>query len=371
MNRSWISYKVLKAFRGMLYVIGPLALLSCSEDGTKDGFNDYDQRLLLDNIGNNLIVPGYALLAEESTTLVSATEGFIANPTLSTLSGLREQLKKIRLAWQSLTPYQFGPAETQGLTAALNIYPVDVNQIENNIQEGTYDLSTLANNDAKGFQAIGYLLYRDEMSDEEILDSFIESRASYLLNVVNYMDERVQSVNTTWENEYLIEFTSEDALGVDVGSSLGQLVNAMNRDFERNTRDGKVGIPVGVRTLGEPYPKASEAYYAGYSIELLAANIEAYERLFRGADGEGLDDYLQALSVVSDNETLSEEILSQFEVIKQAVGQLNDPLQAEIETSKADVETVFVEMQTLVVLFKTEMASALGVTITYQDNDGD
>jgi len=33
--------------------------------------------------------------------------------------------------------------------------------------------------------------------------------------------------------------------------------------------------------------------------------------------------------------------------------------------------TVFIEMQKIVVLFKSDMASLMGISITNQDNDGD
>ena len=50
---------------------------------------------------------------------------------------------------------------------------------------------------------------------------------------------------------------------------------------------------------------------------------------------------------------------------------INDPLSNEILTNKDDVTTCYSKLQELVPLMKVDMTSALGVLITYQDNDGD
>ena len=150
------------------------------------------------------------------------------------------------------------------------------------------------------------------------------------------------------------------------------MINALSKDFERNTRDGKIGIPVGIRSLGEPIPESVEAYYGGYSVELLSANIDAYEQLYFGGQGVGFDDYLEGIgAATTGNENLNQEIAEQFEKISAAIGNIADPLPLAIQNQKGDVEKVFAEMQGLLVLFKTDMASSIGVVISYQDNDGD
>jgi len=57
--------------------------------------------------------------------------------------------------------------------------------------------------------------------------------------------------------------------------------------------------------------------------------------------------------------------------VQNAISLVNDPLIDAIANQKTQVETIFAEMQGLVILFKTDMASSMGVIITYQDTDGD
>ena len=50
---------------------------------------------------------------------------------------------------------------------------------------------------------------------------------------------------------------------------------------------------------------------------------------------------------------------------------MEDPLAQFVVERQADAFAVYTELQALVVLWKVDMMSALGVLITYQDNDGD
>ncbi|WP_421891731.1 imelysin family protein [Marinoscillum sp.] len=354
-----------------------LAMLSsCVSD--KDPFgkmNDFDQGPMLENLANNLILPSYLNLRDKTKSLREAVSDYRLAPTIESLMASREALKSARLAWQECSPYQFGPSESNGLAGILNIYPVDTLKINRNIESSEYNLTTLANADARGFQSLGYLLYRPGLSDQELISSALQSDRLYADEVALLMEEVSSAVYDQWSSQggnYLGTFTSEDSYGVNVGSSVGKLINAMNLDFERNTRDGKIGIPVGIRSLGEPIPHACEAYYAGYSAELFSASIATYYTLYKGADDVGLDDYLQAIeATTTQNEDLSVRIDTQFKALINAGNMLEDPLPEQILNDQVTVQTVFAEMQRLAVLFKTDMASSLGVVITYQDNDGD
>ncbi|MFY0607509.1 MAG: imelysin family protein [Cyclobacteriaceae bacterium] len=360
----------------LITIVLGLLLVSCDGDsGMMEKTNHFEQGPLLDNLGNNLIVKRYQALKESTADLDLSVSEFTAEPTIEHLEGLRSELYKARLAWQSCLPFQFGPAELSGLSAQLNIYPVDANQIERNITEGGYDLNTLANADARGFPSLGYLLYSNDISDQELINTFDESRVQYLKTVSQQIASTSEIVYNAWSAEggnYIATFTSDDAFGVNVGSSVAQLINAMNITFERQIRDGKVGIPAGMRSNGTPIVENVEAYYAGYSIALLSESIDRLEELYTGADGVGLDDYLKELGgQTTDNEDINERIMGQFATIKTSIAQLTDPLPQQIQSNVDAVNKVFADMQELVLLFKTDMASTLGVVITYQDNDGD
>ncbi len=359
-----------------ILIIGAGFLTSCNQDsGIFEKMYDFDQGPMLENIGENLIVPAYKTLTDRTAALEISVELLVESPTLENLEAARVDLKAARIAWQYCSPYLFGPAETNALSSSLNIYPINKNRIETNITEGSYDLSTLANSDAKGFQTLGYLLHVEDLSDEAVLSSLVASRALYLKEVVAEIASKSSQAYAAWSIEggnYLGTFSSEDAFGVNAGSSVAKLVNALNITFEQQLRDGKLGIPVGLRSRGEVIPTSSEAYFSGYSVELIHVAIDAYFQLYLGGEGEGLDDYLLAIQATTiDNKNLSEKIGSQFQDVIAAASKLSEPYIEQLENEPLVAQTVFAEMQRLIVSLKVEMASSMGVVITYQDNDGD
>ena len=100
--------------------------------------------------------------------------------------------------------------------------------------------------------------------------------------------------------------------------------------------------------------------------------MNALKGLYEGTgfderEGVGIFENLQALeagSLAADISTSSQDVVSTLQG-------LSDPLSADIESNLDEVITAFTEMQQLVVLLKADMTSFLGITITFQDNDGD
>ena len=94
-----------------------------------------------------------------------------------------------------------------------------------------------------------------------------------------------------------------------------------------------------------------------------AQNRPRIERVF--------DDYMNFVNAEYNSESLSNVINNKFNEISNGLNSLNDPLSNEVTINKTGVQEVYQELQQLVPFIKVDMTSALGVLITYQDNDGD
>ncbi len=362
---------------------GLLLFTACDSSSTNDPSDDsnsFDRAGMLDHLGNNIIQPAYQALQIATDVLDGAATQFATDLSVANLDVLRNALKSARLAWQDVSMFQFGPAETVALRGVLNTYPTDTGQINANISGGGYVLGTIENIDAGGFPALGYLLYGNGQSDEEVLSSFSSAsdatgRLKYLQDNTALIKSAVDFVVDEWAaggGNYIATFLSEAKAGTDVGSSLGELVNAMVLHMERFMRDGKIGIPAGVRSAGISRPLATEAVFAGYSSELAVANLAALSRLFRGESLAGVDGIsIEENLAFLDAGDLATDINQSFSQNLTAVANLTDPLAQQIETDLDALLSTFTSMQDLVVLLKVDMTSRLGITITFQDNDGD
>ena len=344
------------------------------------GDPEFERAEMLENLGINYIIPAYQAFQASMGALDAAGNNFAADPTPETLEALQGRLKDARTTWQDVALFQFGPAETFALRGSLNTYPTDTDQINNNITSGSYVLGTLDNIDAGGFPALDYLINGLGTSTGEILpyyttDNEAAARTQYVLDNISFIKGLVDSVVGRWlpgGGNFIGTFLSADKGGVDVGSSLGQLINAMILHYERFIRDGKIGIPAGVRSSGIPRPTTTEVYYGGYSLELAIRSMRTLNSVyegtsFDGAEGIGLQEnleFLDAPDLASDISSTSAEIIGALE-------QLSDPLSTQIDADTDSVVNTFTKMQELVVLMKADMTSFLGITITFQDNDGD
>ena len=64
-------------------------------------------------------------------------------------------------------------------------------------------------------------------------------------------------------------------------------------------------------------------------------------------------------------------ISSQFDITITKLETIPDPLSNSLVAEAAVVNTAYGEIQKLLTLIKTDMASATGVQISFMDNDGD
>ena len=360
-----------------IFLIGIVALLS-SCGGTDAGNNISTERTaLLEQTGNNIILPSYQAFQNEVNSLKKAADAFATESTEPTFTALQNQLKATRLTWQKVNLFQFGPAEDVILRASLNTYPTDTGLIKDNIASGEYELGAISNQAAAGFPALGYLLHGTGETNQQIISAYTEAsnaskRMDYLLDNISFIKEKTDNVTSAWSDSNLQMFLSDENAGTDTGSSLSMVVNAMIVHYERFLRDGKIGIPAGVRSSGVIRSKATEAFYSGYSVELAIANLQTVKGLYQGtgldeSSGAGLEENLEALG----RESLADEIVTELDEAIAALQKLQDPLSEQVETNHDPVLVAFQEMQELTNLLKADMSSALGITITFQDNDGD
>jgi predicted lipoprotein len=363
----------------MILALSSMLIAACDKNkGKTPATDDFDKKALLSNISNNLILPYYFDYAQKTATLKSMVADFTTDPNTAKLDSLRIELKQTVIAWQYVAAFEFGPAQEISLYSNTNTFPTDTANVRNNIASGNYNLATAANIASKGFPAIDFLVYGASKTDNEIVALYKTSSLStnyqnYLLDIATEIDNNAKSVYNKWNTSYKNEFINNT--GNSVGSSVGMLVNQLNYDWEF-LKNFQIGIPLGKRTLGNPLPEKVEAYFGGYSSELAKEHQTAISNLYFGIgkDGinrEGFDDYLVFLKTNYNGQPLADAIKGQFEKVKTTLALVPEPLSKAVVDQQSLVNTTYSEMQKQLVLLKTDLPSALGVLITYQDNDGD
>jgi predicted lipoprotein len=364
---------------------GLMSGFSCKKKKKKDEpvevTCDYSVTNMLSGIGNNIIIPRFASLTQTTLALKTEAASFVTQLDSASLVSLQKKFNTAYLSYQKVGMLNFGPALTSGfnMRERMNIFPISLATFEMYMNNGNTQPSQNINATV-GFPAIEYLIFGNM---DSVLADFTTSpqaanRKTYLVNLTDYLHQLSSTVYNAWipsGGNYIATFVADG--GNSVGSPLSLLVNEFNFDFE-TLKNFKYKIPLGKFHAGIIQPDKVEGYYSGTSVALSAANADAIYKLYlgvaeSGADGEGLHDYLVCLDAYYQTQgvSLASSINSQLALIYSKILAIPDPMSATLSSNKQVIEDAHNEMQIAVPLVKREMTAAMGVQISYTDNDGD
>lgn len=347
-----------------------------------------DRKPLVTNLGNNIILPRYLALNTSINAFDEEVQMFTGNPSVENLKKVRTKFYAAYNNWEYVAAFEFGPAagNTVNLgTKMVNAFPADTSVIKNKIIQGITSIPLSNSAPYSGFPAIDYLLYGKQLTEQQIADSFYvaataSKRRSYLKVLSSDLKNRINTTYTNWTSagqNFIGLYTTNT--GIDLGSSTSQTVNMMVADVE-NIKNFKLGIPlniiqnVPVGGGAAVNPFKCEGYHSDSSLVLAKASIEALRKLYMGigadgTDGEGFDDYLQAV----DRSALDVQIKSQIALVQTKLNAIPAPISIAVANpaGKQAVNEAYAETLNLLTLLKVDMASAIGVMISYGDTDGD
>lgn len=357
--------------------------VSCSKSSSSGGGGEvkgFDKTGMLINYADNLIIPGYAVMQEKVSALQTASNAFLSSPSETTLAPVKEAYNDAYLQYEKIAAFQFGPAETALLDVFLNYsggldysfatageltgFSIDSTTIESNIASGHYTLTDMSRNSlySQGFPALNYLLFSPGAVSK--FSTNTAGRVQYVKDIVARIKSLVDQVASGWTT-YRAEFIANTK--TNIGSPIGNMVNqfAYQLDLLKGPR---IGWPFGKQSNGIVFATKCEAYFTGTSLSLAIGNLSALKNDYSGGPkGNGIGDYLVALGKAS----LNNDVLSQFDAALSKLREIPAPLSTSFESNAASVDEAYREIQKLLTLLKTDVASATAVQITFMDNDGD
>ncbi len=371
----------------IFYTLISLVLISCTsktdeDSGFKPTGSPADREALLVNVADNIIIPSYAKADVKIDSLVSKSKAFTDAPTQTTLDDLRTAWREAYIEWQKVELFDVGPANTYTLRFYTNTYPTAVAKINDNIASGTADMHEAFSYDAQGFPAFDFMI-NSGASDQVILDRYTIAtdalkRVNYLKLLTSELNTKFDQVYNLWTSSYRAEFVSRT--GTDASSSLSLLVNAYTLNYERYVRSGKIGIPSGALVNDIPSLQTIEALYKkDLSLTLVKTAQQASFDFFNGksvidgTEGPSFKTYLVQLGA-NDSQTgtaLATVLGNQFQITNDKLNLLGPILYDDITNELPKVKEVYTSMQATVRLIKVDMSSAMSITISYVDADGD
>ena len=367
-NRRMSTKKILFAAAIAVFVIA----CEDNKDTTPTNTN-FDRGQMLKFYAESMIIPSYDVLNTQIADFSTKVEAFVTTPNLGNLQTARDAYKEVMLAYQHITVFDFGASEDDLgfiLSDVINVFPVSVSKIENSISGANFVFNDF-NRDARGLQAIDYLLY-SEPTAEAVVAKFADvNRGKYLSALVNQIKTLTEQAGNDWKNTKN-DFSSNTS--TSSGSSVAEFYNSFVYTFEK-IKNFKLGLPMGKRP-GQTQTEAAraECYYSGLSIELAKENMLVVENTWFGrtrnsTTGISFRDYILS---VSGGEGLVNETQLQFKVINDKFSKVpNDRIESVLANNFTALDEAFLEISKMTRHLKSEMSSLLGISITYSSGDGD
>lgn len=350
--------------------------VGCGE--TQAGGNDANAAL--EGIANVVILPNYQKLVSEIETLDAAAAAFCARPDAETLDGVRGAWRGVRDRWKMSEAFYLGPAHDLRARAAFDWPSVSADKIEGFLVDTT---TTLNDNffdnapaDARGLWSLEYLLFdADDGEPERVaLSAFLGNgaakRCEYVRGLVGAMGRSAQRVLVAWEpdgEDFLGDFsgrsrltykTSQEALSVVVNGVVFAVEDAANL---------YLGVALLLDGAAVFDPKKIPMHLSDHALaDIEAALLGAqavYMGDFDGVEGAGVDVLVRARKAEVDD-----VVNNRFTEALAAVRAVNGPLE---EAAVAEVQAAFDAIKALQAVLEAEVSPVLGVSLTFNDNDGD
>lgn len=276
--------------------------------------------------------------------------------------------------------FDIGAAESLRFTNNLNIYPTDIEALQNNVLNGGYNLELPDQIAVQGFPALDYLIFGIASDQNEIIafyqsDSDAAAYLNYLQALTNRIDELSQAVLADWNDSFKADFISNS--GNTALASVDKLVNDYIFYYERHLRAGKIGIPAGIFS-GSTLSENVEAFYRkDFSKELFSRSLDAVQDFFNGVhygsaqSGESLKSYLDYLETKKGDLNLSQAINQQFDSARTTAQELDDNFANQVETDNVKMLETYDQLQLNVINIKVDLLQALNINVDYTDADGD
>jgi len=315
-----------------------------------------------------VVVSDTRAVLDKSQRLSRAVTSFAAAPAVNSLASARAALREALLSWKRAQCFKNGPiVETNALVRAM-FWPARPSAIEALVKStDVLDAERVKalGVDAKGLYALEYLLFPAGLGDAEtvgLLAAGPDRRRSRLVDLL--ADGVFQYVRRANEvlgdgSEFARRFAQASKLSVN--KLVGQMVSTIET-LAVNRLDAVLGLAQS-RLLK---PADVEGAPSRLSHELALAELVSVEHLYRSESNVGLSVLVHALAPAID-----ERVRRAFADVHQALARLPAPLELVVIENRALLTQALNATKALELALKVDLATALGVTLTFQATDGD
>jgi hypothetical protein len=349
-------------------VAGALVLSGCSSDGgssakttTTEATVPVDTKEVLQNLADDVIVPSYQDLSSSLAALSTTTQALCTSPSPKSLTSAQAAWSSAELAYQRTRAAGIGPAIDDRLMSDVAFAARQT--VIDDLLESTEPVDRDAVADegaaARGIYASEIALFGE--GSDTLTSTAGARRCEYAASVASLASEAADAVTVQWTDG---DATETFVSGLDGGpqSTVALLVNEVSHRLEELDTMGLRDM-----TTAKSIDDLDPSRVGGPADQRLASR-KALLAGISAAIGDGSTG-ISALVGAHDADT-RDRLVAADERADKALGALPDSV-ADAFDDPAAVKAASDAVKKLKVITSTEVASQLGVTITFSDSDGD
>lgn len=346
---------------------------------------EFSRPVMLQDIATKVIVPGIHDFQRRCQALAQAAEKLEAAPDEAKLKQTQQAWAEACLAWKRIQWLQFGPVKDRAFWSALTykqIYPQSIEKVVRDTKPINEDYIAEQGAAAKGIYALEYLLF--DLPQGQTAWVGQDGKPTKVGTPRLGAKLLLEGESAPRRRAYVAELARELVLQLKEAASIIDAPDFV-ANYVKNGQDNvnlavnglldemESGVVNVIRLYVDQFANHSlryeqiEGYAGGLSVQVLEEELAGLEKLYRGAGGVGLDDYVQHV-----NPGLGDRLDKRFAAGKAALKLLRDaPVDQSLANSYATMEKAHDELHELEIQIKLDVVSSLGVTLLFSSTDGD
>ncbi|MCB9708443.1 MAG: imelysin family protein [Myxococcales bacterium] len=356
--------------------LGILILLSgtagCSSTDTDS------RKEVLASLGQAVILDGYQTFSQDTLALHTASSAFCSAPDENSLEQAQAAWDKARESWKRMEVFAFGPyvKYPDRLGPNIDFWPARGDLIgEVLADDDAITTESMPSRGAarRGLPVLEYLLYAEK---DASLDAFSsqDRRCEYLMAASADLNHLALAMLKAWDpaqQGYLKELTEPHSGSMYMNSqeAMSEVVNRMAFSIEDIRRD-KLGAPLGDTQIGIAHPESVESFYSGRSLKDIRDVLSTIEVLFSGSEKKNARG-LVSLPSLKERKDLIDAFSAKFGQVTGDLDAIDGPLSSAVQEQPAFVERAIKSLGELQTLIHADVMNVLGLSIAFNDTDGD
>jgi len=345
----------------------------------------FSRPAMLQDIATKVMIPGLRDFQATCQALEKVATKLESEPTEANVKLTQAAWVEACLAWKRIQWLQFGPVKDRAYWSSLTFKPVYPHSIEKVLRDTkplTPDYLAEQGAAAKGIYTLEYLLFdlpqgqtawvgengrptktgNPRLAAKWLLEGETAARRRiYVRELARDLVLQLKDAQAVIDATGFLENYVKDGQ-----NSVNLAVNGLLDELE----SGVVNV---LRLYVDQFANRAlrydqiEGYAGGLSVRVLEEELAGLEKLYRGAGGIGMDDYVKHV-----NPGLAVRLEQRLKAGQEALKVFRElPVDQSLVKHYAAMERAHDELRELEIQIKLDVVSSLGITLLFSSTDGD